>query len=825
MNCKDYELGIKQLRRRTDPATLGFKSTEETLPLEHIIGQERAVRAIDFGIHMPGNKYHIVVVGPPGSGRTSVVKQFLDAQARSRPCPNEWCYVHNFDDPGRPRALRAPAGRAAILRREMKELVSRIKEDIPRTLEGELYEQRRREITLEYQNKQQALLEELQKSVNERGFALIQSQMGLHIAPVVDGKALTSEQYDQLDPEARQRLESHRPELTEQFDKTMRITRQLDRERRRALQQITYELIGFVVDQLMADTRAQFQDCPKILEYLDAVRRDLVAHADEYMPQQAAQPSLIPDPRAIRDEWSKRYQINVLSSSNPEGCAPVVVEDNPTYQNLIGRIEHRAEFGAMLTDFTHIRAGALHRANGGYLIVEAKDLLSNPLAWHGLKRALHNQEIKIEEIAQFYGLVSTVRLEPEPIPLDVKVVIIAEEWLYQALNTADEDFRDQFKVKAEFHTTMPRTPDTTQDLTRFIGDTCRRQGLRHFDAPAVARIVEEASRLADDQEKLTTRLAVIQEIVEQGAFWAAQAKHALVTAEDVDRAVGERRYRLAHIAERYADRIEEGVVLINTTGSVVGQVNGLSVLQLPHFAFGIPSRVTARTFAGKAGVVSIDREVKMSGPIHDKGQLILSAWLASRFAQERPLTMSATLTFEQSYSGIEGDSASSTELYALLSSLSGIPLKQNLAVTGSINQAGEIQAIGGVNAKVEGFFDVCKRRGLTGDQGVLMPAANVRHLMLRQDIVEAADQGQFHVYAVSTVEEGIELLTDTPVGEPDEDGHYPENSVFGKVHARLAEYAARSEKRPREAEPEPTFASTQRSDVDAVEPTDAADTE
>ncbi len=824
MAKKSIELSVEQLRRKTDPATLGVTSTEETVALDHIIGQDRAVRAIDFGINMPSDKYHIVAVGPPGSGRTSVVKQFLDERAERKGCPGDWCYVHNFEDPRRPKSLSVPAGRAAILQREMEDLVSQIKEDIPRTLEGELYEQRRREITLGYQQKQQALLEDLQKYVSERGFALIQSQMGLHIAPVVDGKALTSEEYDQLDVETRQQLESHRPELTEQFEKTMRMTRQFDRQRRQDVEEMRQELVGFVADQIMADTRALFADCPKVGDYLDAVRRDVVEHADEFMPRDESSQLPMPSMRPARDDWPRRYQVNVLASYDPDSCAAVVLEDNPTYQNLVGRIEHRAEFGAMITDFTQIRAGALHRANGGYLIVEAKDLLTNPLAWDGLKRALRNQQIKIEESAQFYGLVSTASLEPEPIPLDVKVVMIAEEWLYQALNSADEDFREQFKVKAEFHTTMPRNGDTAQDLAAFVGSVCREEGLPHFRAEAVARIVDEAARLAEDQEKLTTRLAGVQDIVEQAAYWATRAERTLVSAEDVVHAIDERRYRLGHMAERYRDRIQEGVILINTTGSAVGQVNGLSVLQLSDFMFGIPSRVTARTFAGRAGVVSIDREVKMSGPIHDKGQLILSAWLASRFAQERPISMSGTLTFEQSYSGVEGDSASSTELYALLSSLSGISLRQDLAVTGSVNQAGEIQAIGGVNAKIEGFFDVCKAQGLTGSQGVLIPASNVRHLMLRDDVLEAAAAGRFHVYAVSTVQEGIELLTGVAAGEADERGVYADETVFGRVQTRLAEFAKKAEKKKDEQE-RGTFAKGVLDAGDEAEPADSPESD
>lgn len=799
MPIEDMELSAEHLRLRTDPDSIGFASSEQAPPLGRIIGQERAVRAIEFGVEMPGDQYNIAVVGPPGSGRASVAEQYLRQQACRRPVPPQWCYVNNFDDPRRPVALSAPAGRVTVLRKEMEEFVAALRDEIPRTLDGDLYNERRREITLDFQTRQQALMQDLEAYLQERGFALIRSQMGLHIAPVVNGEPLTSEAFDQLDTATKQRLEGYRPELTEKFENTMRQTRDLDRDRRQALERVRDELVGFVVDHLIEDVRSKFEGLPKILEYLAAVRKDVVQNADQFIPDQQEQQVLPFLPRRGEDlGWLSRYAVNVLVEGDGDGCAPVVIEDNPSYPNLVGRVEYRAEFGSMVTDFGQIRAGALHRANGGYLILEARDLLTQPLAWDGLKRALRTHEIKIESVSQFYGLMSTPTLEPEPIPLQVKVVIVSDEFLYQLLNSADEDFREAFRVKAEFHSSMPRDAQAARDYASFIGDLCRREGLRHLDAGAIARVIEEAARLAEDQQKLTTRMASVVDLVRQASFWAERAGHAVVTAEDVARAVGEQIYRLSHTSERFLERIDEGIVLISTDGAEAGQVNGLSVVGMSDYQFGIPSRVTARTFLGRAGVVSIDREVKMSGPIHDKGQLILAAWFGSRFAQKAPLSMSATLTFEQSYGGIEGDSASSTELYALLSSLAGVPLKQNIAVTGSVNQAGEVQAIGGANAKIEGFFDVCKVRGLTGDQGVMIPRSNVRHLMLRDDVVEAVRSGRFHIYAVSTIEEGIGLLSGMPAGEADAEGNYPADTVFGRVQARLDEYGRLSKEAGRE---------------------------
>jgi lon-related putative ATP-dependent protease len=790
----DIELRQEQLRKRTDPSTLDFDTTEELPALDEVIGQERAVRSIDFGVDIPSPGYNIYAMGPVGSGRTTAVRKFLTRQAQERPVPAEWCYVYNFEDRRRPRALRLPPHRASVLRHQMDELVQQLQQEIPRAFEGEHYEQHRRDIMTRIQERQQELYHGLEQYLNERGFALIRSQVGLAIAPIIEGQVLTGEDYQKLDPETRKKFEAYRPELQEQFDKTMRQARDLDREARQAIENINEELAGFVVDGLLEDIRDNFRGCDDVQRYLDAVRQDVVDNVERFTapPEQEGQQNIMAMLRQPQSERGlERYQVNVLAATDDGEHAPVIFEDNPTYHNLIGRIEHRAEFGAMITDFNQIRAGALHRANGGYLVVEAKKLLVNPLAWDGLKRALRSHEIKIEDMAQFYGMVATVSLEPEPIPLDVKVVIIGDAYIYQLLYIYDEDFRELFKVQAEFTPDMPRNAQNAHDYGRFVADVVRRENLRHFDRTAMARLLDETARLADDQEKITTRFAASADLVRESSFWASRAGRDLVTAEDVRRATDERRTQRDYIAQRYVERIMEGVMLIDTRDAVPGQINGLSVMQIADFQFGVPSRITARTFLGRAGVISIEREVKMSGPIHDKGQLILSSYLADRFAQRRPLSVSATLTFEQLYSGVEGDSASSTELYALLSALSGVPIKQGLAVTGSVNQAGQVQAIGGVNSKIEGFFNVCRAGGLTGDQGVLIPASNVRHLMLRDDVIEAVADGQFHIYAVSTIAQGIELLTGMPAGEPDEEGNYPEGTLYARVQAKLDEYAER----------------------------------
>ena len=791
----------EQLRKWIDASRFAWESTDELAPLEAIIGQDRAVGAIGFGVDIDSEGYNIFAVGPPGSGRTTAVRQFLTRRAGERPQPDEWCYVHNFQDPRRPNALSLAPGRSGVLRDGMEEVIEQLEQEIPRTFEGEFYEQRRREILLDFQERQQELLHQLEEYLNERDFALIRGQMGLAIAPVVDGQVLSAEEYEQLDPEQKRVFESHRPQLQEQYDKTMRETRELDRERRRSIENLKTEMAGFVADQVMEEIMDTFSDNPGVSEYLKAVRDDIVQHADDFMPGEEKDPQAILMQRmGATPSTRTRYTVNALSSDCEDVCAPIVIEDNPTYHNLVGRIEHRTQFGAMFTDFTQIRAGALHRANGGYLVAEAKNVLSNPLAWDALKRALRNRRIKMEEMSQFYGLLATVTLEPEPIPLDIKVVLIGDERLYQLLYALDEDFRELFKVKAEFALRADLDDGLADSYARFIGDLCRRESLPAFGPDAAARVIEEASRYADDQEKVTVRMAQVADLIREAAYWARQSDHESVKAEDVRKAIDERMTRQEAAAERYRESIAQGSIFIDTQGDVVGQINGLSIIQAGNFAFGIPSRVTARTFMGRSGIASIDREVKMSGPIHDKGQLILSSYLASHFAQDQALTLSASLTFEQLYSGVEGDSASSTELYALLSSLAEVPIKQNLAVTGSVNQLGQVQPIGGVNAKIEGFYDVCRETGLTGDQGVLIPKANLRNLMLRDDVVEAVREGKFHIHAVSRVEEGIELLTGVPAGERDENGEYPKGTIYAKARAKLQEYAAKLKKNSKEQE-------------------------
>ncbi len=790
------ELPPERLRRVCDPCQFEFTSTEELPELEEIIGQERATRAIDFGIDIPCYGYNIYALGPAGAGKTTTIQTFLERRARTEKVPDDWVYVNNFQDPYQPWAISLPPGGARVLRDEIDEMLKSLQEEIPRAFESEEYEQHKARVVQELDEKRTAEFKRLEAFVNEQGFTLLRTPMGLIFAPMVDGQPMSEEQYQALAPEKKEELEKYRPILQKELEKATRQVRELEKEAKERLRNLDKEIAAFTVSHFFEALKEKYSQHDELVAYLEAMRNDMVQNVDALRKaaqapgEGAAEGETMPAFFASRLKSPfDKYRVNVIVDHSRTEGAPVIVEPNPTYQNLIGRIEHRAEFGSLVTDFSMIRGGALHRANGGYLVLDARAVLTSPLAWTALKRALRNREIRIEEMAQQLSLIATVGLAPEPIPLDVKVVLIGDPQTYYLLYALDEEFQKLFKVKADFVTEMEWTPENLQKYALFIHDRCRAENLRHFDNEAVAKVIEYSSRLVEDQEKLTTRFAHVADIVREASYWAGRQGHELVTAADVQKAIEERVYRSNQIEERIREQIKDGTIMVDTEGEVVGQVNGLSLLYLGDYVFGRPSRITARTFLGQKGVINIEREAKLSGNIHDKGVLILSGYLGGKYAQEVPLSLSASICFEQSYSGVEGDSASSAELYALLSSLSGLPIKQGIAVTGSVNQKGEVQAIGGATQKIEGFFDVCKVKGLTGKQGVIIPEQNVKNLMLREDVVEAVRQGQFHIYPVRTIDEGITVLTGVEAGERREDGTYPEGTVNHAVQNRLRELA------------------------------------
>ncbi len=778
-----------ELRAGCDPKGLPFGSTEELPSIDSMIGQDRAMSATTFGIGMRHTGYNLFVLGPSATGKSTTMRRVLARQAATEPTPPDWCYVHSFADPYRPTALELPAGRGRELRDAMQRLTEECRVRLPRAFEGEDFERQKSAIVEELQRRQHGEVERMGEAAKGEGFALLRTPRGLALAPAPRGEPLSGEEFGQLPEEQRTRIATQGKALEERLEATLRTLRQFEREARQAHEKLVRDIAAAVTRQLVQELRDDFAGLPAVLRYLDGVEEDLIDHAEEFRQLAEGGPTLPfqPPPGAFLD----RYRVNVLVDRSGARGAPLVFEEHPSYGNLVGRIEHRFHFGVMATDFTLIKSGALHRANGGYLVLEAKEVLKNFLAWEALKKALKSKAARIEEPLEEFRMVSAMTLAPEPIPLSVKVVLIGSPLLYYLLHALDEDFPELFKVKVDFDESLPRTPEFELLYARFIGSACREEGLRHFSPEGVAKLLEHSSRLVSHQERLSTRLGELLDYVRESAFWAEREGHELVGADDVRRTIAQKNYRANLVQEHLARAFAEGTLLLATDGQAVGQVNGIAVIALGDHAFGRPSRITARVFTGKPGVVDIERESKLGGRIHSKGVMILSGFLAGRYAREQPLALAASIAFEQSYEEVEGDSASAAELYALLSSLAGMPLEQGLAVTGSVNQHGEIQAVGGINEKVEGFFDVCRARGLTGRQGVIIPQANARHLMLREDIVEAVRAERFHVHAVAHIDEGVTLLVGREAGERGPDGKFPAGSFNAVVHEALAANVAR----------------------------------
>ncbi len=789
------------LRTPCDPGRFSFETTAELEPLDGVVGQDRAVEAVRFAIGMRHDGYNLFAFGPEGTGKSSLVRRYLEHAATGQPVPSDWAYVNNFAEPHRPKALRLPPGKGGPLRQDMENLVEELQAAIPAAFESDEYRNRKTVIEEQFKEHQEEAFGGLQKRAKEQGIALIRTPVGLTMTPIRDGEVLEPAEFEKLPKEEKKRIKQALEELQRQLEETLHQVPRWEKDQREQIKALDRSVTSYVVGHLIDELKKAWADIPDVLEYLDAVRLDVVENADDFKPQerQSQEAMVAAATRRTLGAGSpfRRYQVNLLVDHGPpagdEGDAgaaggpgaPVVYEDHPTVPNLIGRIEHLSQFGTLLTDFTLIKAGALHRANGGYLVLDARRALLQPFTWETLMRTLRARRVRIESPAEALGWVGTVTLEPEPIPLDVKVVLLGEPILYYLLTRFEPDFRELFKVAADFDTSMDRDGDGTEHYARLIGTVAAREGLRALDRGAVARVVEHGARLAEDAEKLTTHMGTVVDLVREADFWAGEANAKVVRADHVQKAIDAKVYRSDRLRQRIQEEIRRGTLVIETEGARVGQVNGLSVIQLDHFAFGRPSRITCRVRMGKGEVVDIEREVALGGPLHSKGVMILSSYLTTRFAREIPLTLSASLVFEQSYGGVEGDSASSAELYALLSALADIPVSQSLAVTGSVDQTGRVQAIGGVNEKIEGFFDVCAARGLTGGEGVLIPASNVKHLMLREDVVDAVGEGRFRVYAVETIDQGIEILTGVAAGRADAEGAYPIGSVNRAVERRL----------------------------------------
>jgi len=779
MSTKQLELPAEALQPQYDLSGFRFASTAELEPLTDIVGQERALQAIDFGTSIDSFGYNLFVMGPPGSGRTTAVTTIVRRKAAQMPAPSDWCYVHNFKDSNVPRALELPAGVGPQFRTDMEELVREVARRLERAFEGEAYRRERGRLAEELRTAQRTEFQQLEELARKQNFAVQQVGQMFGIVPVVDGEPLTPEKYEQLDEAHRQRIDDEGQKLREAVGEAMRRLRTTEKQVRSRVEELDRRVALMALGDLIQELSRRYAAHGLVTRYLTEVQDDILSHFQDFLrSEEEERPHMLaglplPSPA---DAW-ERYRVNVLVTNDPAAGAPVILEYNPTFYSLVGRIEHRVQFGAMSTDFSLIKAGALHRANGGFLVLSARDLLTGFLAWDALKRALRSQSITIEDINQQFRLISTMGLEPEPVPVRLRVILIGTPFIYSLLYAFDEDFRRLFKVQVDFDDRMAADTNTVLAYARFIAIRAHEEGLPHFSRDAVLEVVRFGARLVEDQRKLASTFSTIGDIVRESAYWSRKNGQDLVRVEDVRQALQARDYRANRIEERLRELIAEGTILIDTDGATVGQTNGIAIVAWGDYDFGKPTRITARTFVGQAGVVNIEREVKLAGRIHNKGVMILTGYLGGRYARERPLTLSASLGFEQSYEEIEGDSASSAELYALLSSIGDLPIHQSLAVTGSVNQHGEVQPVGGVSRKVEGFFHCCRLKGLTGRQGVVIPRRNAHNLVLADEVVEAVRQDRFHIYAIDHIDEGLELLTGLAAGERQPDGSYPEGTV------------------------------------------------
>ncbi len=792
-------LSSDKLRHTIDASIFEFETTEYLPELSGIVGQERGTSVMKFGLNVNQDGYNLYVAGIAGTGKTSFTDSIIREFAKEKTILYDWCYVHNFENIYKPKVIQLPKGLGRKFQQDVKRLIENLKQEIPLAFNEENYQKEKAEIMRAFKKERTKMYENINEIALTYGFLIRQTASGMMTIPMIEGEPMSEEQYHALSAEQVKEIDQKSNQLQEKIVDATHQLRKVEKETKTSIDQLNQKVALHAISYHLDELKERYKVSLQVLEYLEVLKDDIIHHIDSFLTDESEE-----EMQSIgemlqgnhQENIFKKYEVNLVVDHRKTKGAPVIIADNPTYYNLIGKVEYENRMGVMSTDFTKVKPGYLHEANGGYLIIQAKDIFSKNFAWEGLKRALLNDKLQIENLGEQSGLMATTSISPEPIPLNVKVILIGNMEIYQLLYHHDEDFNKLFKIRADFDTEMDFNTENIASLANFIHTHCKAHQLCHFDRSAVARIVEYSIRLAGHQEKLSTRFNQLVEIIYEASTWARMMDANLVTDEHVRQAIREREYRSSLFEEKIQESIEEGTILIATEGAKVGQVNGLAVYNLGQYSFGKPSRITATTFVGQKGIINIERESKMGGNIHNKGVYILTGFLGERFAQNQPLALTAHLAFEQSYGGVDGDSASSTELYAILSSLAKLPIKQGLAVTGSVNQKGEIQPIGGVNEKIEGFYKVCQSKGLTGEQGVLIPHQNMKNLMLKNEVVEAVKAGEFHIYAVKTIEEGIELLTGVDAGAMREDGLYDQETVFGKVIAQLKTYAkvAESEK-------------------------------
>jgi len=791
MMSKAFELSVSDLRSVCDPETFSFKNTAEIEPLDEVIGQERAVHAIEFGLNMASPGYNIFVTGVEGTGKSTIIRDIVSQHAKTLKPPVDWCMVNNFKDEYRPKVISVLTGQAIRFSKRMNKLINDLKTVLPKTFEHESYQERQARIQKKYDEQKREIYQTLEKSAAEQKIKINRTKTGFQTIPIVDEKPLSPEEFLALPAEKQAEIEETFGVIKAEIDATVQEVNKINHAQNAEIEKLMEEVTLFVVKGRIDLIKESFTDSKDIMTYLDEVQEDILENVQDFIPEMEKKPSLEGLMLPSGKPSFQRYEVNVLVNQKAMGGAPVIFETNPTYHNVFGQIEKRAHMGTITTDFTMVQAGSFLRANGGFLIMEIESVLMNQFVWEALKRALQNKLLYIEDMASGLGY-GTSSLRPEPLPLDVKVILLGSYKPFHLLQNYDSKFNKIFKVRADFDHEVEKNEDTVQQYARFIARACMEEELLPLTPQGVAAIVEWGEKYIAAKNKLSIRFGPIMGILKEADYWARKSNAEFVSEEHVVKAFTEYRFRYNLYEEKIHESYVDNTIIIDVDGDVVGQVNALSVYQIGDISFGRPTRITAETYMGKDSIVNIEREAKLSGKTHDKGVLILSGYLGRTFAQNYPLNLSISITFEQSYGGIDGDSASSTELYAIISGLSGVPIHQGISVTGSVNQKGEIQAIGGVNQKIEGFFDVCIAKGLSGRQGVMIPRANVKNLMLKKAVIDAVKEGQFHIYQVSTVEEGIEILTGIAAGVPDESGNYPEGTVYHKVQKKLRHYLKRS---------------------------------
>ena len=783
------ELNYKNLKISCDPSIFKFKTTEELDNIETGIGQERGIKALEFGLNVDINGYNLYLEGPAGVGKTMYTKHYLDKISKKQKTPCDWCYIYNFENPNEPIALPLHAGQGKEFKEQMDAFIKDIKNDLKNTFNNEDFEKEKALISQTYEEKREALMVKLNKKSEKYGFQVKSAQNGIYMMPIINGKAIEQEEFEKLDDETKQNFEDNSSIVQEQILQVISEIKNIEQESQKKLSEWQSNVALLTINAHINYIRSKFKRNKKISTFLENIKKDILKNIDYFLAEPQNETQQMPGPRPEPPKPWENYKVNLFIDNSAQEGAPVIMDSNYSYHNIFGKLEYENYYGSLKTDYTMLKPGLLHKANGGYIIFQAHDLIENSVCYEGLKKALRQKQLLIENTADPRSPMVMVSLKPEPIPLDLKVIIVGDEQIYQTLLAVDYDFRKLFKIKVEFEDSSDNTEENMNKLARFIHGFCEQEQLPHLDPSAVAKIMEYSSRLADNQDKLSTRFNDLAQIIGEAATWAKMKRAKIVTAEFVDMALSERANRIKKYDSMYTEMIKENTLLIDTTGAKVGQINGLTIMNIGDYMFGKPVKITATTYTGKNGVINIEREVDLSGSTHSKGVYILSGYLGEKFAQDIPLSLTASICFEQLYNGVDGDSASSTELYAILSSLSGVPINQSFAVTGSVNQKGEIQPIGGVNEKIEGFFQICKMRGLDGTHSVMIPIQNQKNLNLSNEVVDAVKNGLFHIYAISTIDEGIELLTGVPAGKKDLNGNFPAGTINYLAYEKLKKYA------------------------------------